>query len=123
LVVQNADFFADRPAIYLHVTLCGTSVPVSQLGLSIKFTNSSDLDFGSDGAGNGGAQIMVGQITGSTFTTFATLNSGPPVTANAGISWSVPLSAPAGATDITISFAPDRPWSGTISIGYITITQ
>jgi hypothetical protein len=112
----NTTYTSGREVIYLDVTLCGASViPATQFTMFVDFINSDALPFGGDGSGGGGAVLYV---SGSRLASTAELYSGTAPTSGA---WSVPLDAPSGVTDLTVSFSPTWPWSGTISITEVRI--
>ena len=115
--------------VTVTVSLCaaGGSVIVPTNGfnvsLDIKFQSPSGLAFGDDGTGSGSPGVLVATDGLASWTIY---NGGPPLTSGTWYHWgrTIPPYGTSGtATYLTLRFVPLQPWSGTIFLDNISLSQ
>lgn len=110
------------------VPLCsaGSSISVPtggfKLALDVKFQSPNGTAFGADASGNGTPGVLVGTDGASSWTLY---NGGPPLTSGTWYHWTytIPAYGSTTATYLSLRFVPLNPWTGTIFLDNISLTQ
>lgn len=122
LSISNAQFNAGASSLGVQVTLCagaGIAIPTSGFTFSadVRFKASGGLAFGDDGSGSGSPAVV---LEANGFSHIIAGSDGP-FTDGTWYTWTASLAGIPTTTTVTLRFAPQSLWYGTIFVDNISL--
>ncbi len=122
LSIANAQFNAGASSLGVQVTLCsgaGVAIPANGFAFSADVQFQGGIGFGDDGTSTGSGDPLVLLEAANGFSHVIGQNVGP-FTNSTWYTWPDTLTG-TSTTTVTIRFAPQAPWYGTIYVDNISL--